>query len=383
VRQFLTDGGGAVVLGNYAVFRQEREYRLNVLLRSFGAEFSDQSVRKPLRATGMFRIPTIEYSGGKAIRLTNAGQWEVLIEDSDDRPVLARRRVGRGWLAVASRGLCGSKPDATDPINAEWWKPLLRELAAGRAVDPSRPPAGMKPENTVHKGGLRLRHTDYLAQYADEIFAAYTRCRPTMERILGVPPAPEMLTSIILLPTGGGGFSSGREIGLGVWWGGFPQKQYGMIELLGHEGTHSWVLPFAEPMWNEGLATYVGILLGRELGHAREADKTLKRWLDAALRHDPKMNKHDLARGTDVPHAVAMGKPMWIFEKLRKEKPDIIARYFQAKRKLVDPGSTKTYTADDCVAVLSDAMERDLFPWFRSLGISVDAGRTSLGRSSP
>jgi hypothetical protein len=62
-------------------------------------------------------------------------------------------------------------------------------------------------------------------------------------------------------------------------------------------------------MWNEGLATYVGILLGRELGYEREADETLKRWLEGARRHDPEMNKHDLAHGTEVPHAVAMGKP--------------------------------------------------------------------------
>ncbi len=73
-----------------------------------------------------------------------------------------------------------------------------------------------------------------------------------------------------------------------------------------------------------------------------------------------------------------MAKPMWIFEELRKEKPDVLARYFQAKRKLIDPAKTRGYTADDSVAVLSNAMGRDLFPWFRSLGIQVDRGRTKV-----
>ena len=53
-----------------------------------------------------------------------------------------------------------------------------------------------------------------------------------------------MLKKLILLPTGGGGFSSGVAIGLGGWWGNFPEERYGMVELLGHEATHSWVLPF-------------------------------------------------------------------------------------------------------------------------------------------
>ncbi|NCO39343.1 MAG: hypothetical protein COZ06_36430 [Armatimonadetes bacterium CG_4_10_14_3_um_filter_66_18] len=165
---------------------------------------------------------------------------------------------------------------------------------------------------------------------------------------------------------------------MGIWWGDFPNRKYGMVELLGHEGTHSWVLPFPEPMWNEGLATYVGILLGRDLGLNDEADKTLANWIDGAKKHDPEMTKLDLATGKAVPHVVAMAKPMWIFEQLRNEKPDVVARYFQAKRKLVDPAKVKRYPADDSVAVLSVAMGRNLFPWFQSLGIKVDSARTAI-----
>jgi hypothetical protein len=378
VRGFLEDGGGVAVLGNFALFRDERAYRLNELARHFGAEFTKQPAQTPLRGKRALRARRIECSGGKTIRLAEPAEWEILVEDADGQVLLARRTVGKGRLLVASRSLCGSRPDAADPINAEWWQPLLMDLSSGKPIDPARPPASRMPENTVVKSGLRLRYSDYMEPYADAIFEVYTRCRPAMERILGVPPSKDMLTSIILLPTGGGGFSSGREIGLGVWWGDFPRRQYGMVELLGHEATHSWVLPFAEPMWNEGLATYIGILLGRELGVTDEANATLKRWLDAAREHDPDMTKYDLARGRNIPHAVAMAKPMWIFEQLRGERPDIIARYMQAKRRLVDPEQVTEYTADDCVAVLSHAMGRDLFPWFQSLGIRVDAASTSL-----
>ncbi len=382
VQAFLAEGGGVVVLGDYALFRGEKTYRLNELAGAFGAQFVAQQARVPLSGAGELKGKPMKTYGGKTIRLADAAAWEVLIRDAAGQVVAARRKMGKGKLLVCSRAVVGRRPDAKDPVNAEWWQPLLRDLASGKRLDASRRPRHMRPENTENRGGLRIRYSDYMRPFADEVYKVYQQVRPAMERILGVPPAEHMLTGLILLPTGGGGFSSGREIGLGIWWGGFPRRRYGMVELLGHEATHSWVLPFAEPMWNEGLATYVGIQLGRELGYAKEGDATLANWLKGARRHDPDMTKLDLAQGKDVPHAVRMGKPMWIWEQLRKEKPDILARYFQAKRRLADPRKLKRYTAADCVAVLSLAMGRDLFPWFQSLGIKVDrqAARISPSR---
>jgi hypothetical protein len=55
-----------------------------------------------------------------------------------------------------------------------------------------------------------------------------------------------------------------------------------------------------------------------------------------------------------------------------------VARYFQAKRKLAAPDKITRYTADDSVAVLSAAMGRDLFPWFQSLGITVDRNKAQI-----
>jgi len=73
-----------------------------------------------------------------------------------------------------------------------------------------------------------------------------------------------------------------------------------------------------------------------------------------------------------------LAEPMWIFEQLRKEKPDIVAHYFQTKRKLATRDKIKKYTADDGVAVLSIAMGRDLFAWFQSLGITVDRSQVKI-----
>lgn len=117
---------------------------------------------------------------------------------------------------------------------------------------------------------------------------------------------------------------------------------------------------------------------GLEFSLNKEADTTLERWIDNAKRHDPEMTRFDLTKGEDIPHAVQMGKPMWIFEQLRIEEPRIVSKYFQVKRKLIDPKKQSRYTADDSVAILSIAAGRNLFNWFRSLNIDVDPSRTKV-----
>ncbi len=380
VRAFLEAGGGVVALGRYGLFPGQTEYGLHALVGVFGGRFLKEDATGPARGASQAGPPELAFTGGPVLALDQPEQWQVLATDDQGRPLAAERAVGSGRLVLASRGLAGERPDASDAINAEFWRPLLRRAASGKLVTPGQPPPDVwcGVDNEFDRDGLRVGCSDYLLPYADSIYEVYARVRPAMERILGVPPAQGMLSRLVLLASGGGGFSAGETIGIAVWWGNFPQEQYGMVELLSHEATHSWVLPFPEPLWNEGIATYVGILVGRELGLAQEADATLEGWIAEARRSDPQMTRFDLAHGADVPHAVAMAKPMWIWEQLRAEKPEILAEYFREKRARIDPATRGAYTADDSVAVLSAAMGRDLFPWFQSLGVHVSRDNTDL-----
>ena len=63
---------------------------------------------------------------------------------------------------------------------------------------------------------------------------------------------------------------------------------------------------------------------------------------------------------------------------MRQEKPDFLARYFQAKRRLALPDKLKKYDANNTVAVLSVAMGRDLFPWFKEHGFDVDKAKAEI-----
>ncbi len=380
VSAFLEEGGGVVVLGNYATFRKQTVYQLNSLAEAFGASFIQETAKKPFKAASGLSVETIEDYGGKLITLQDPSEWTVLVRDAADRALLARRVIGKGALLLGSRSLFGHRPDAKDPINQRWVRPLLQKIVANRKVDPNKPLGGSwgDMEHVVTHGSLRLKHTDYTQGEADAIMAIYDRCMPVMEEILGVPPSKGMMSELMLLPTGGGGFSSGRAIGLGIWWGGFPERQYGMIELIGHEGTHSWVLPFGEPMWNEPIATYIGALLGEKLGYAEEGRGVISRCIAQAKNHDPDMTKFDIAHGKDVARDVMWGKSMWFWEELRREKPDILARYFRVKRRLADPKVLDKYTPDDCVAVIGHAMERDMFPWFQQHGLTVSAENATI-----
>ncbi len=378
VQKFLEEGGGVVVLGEFSLFRKEPHYELNILAQQFGAEFVNESATKPLRGCSVLEGETIDSYSPKIIKIDESADWEVLVEDANGHAIITRRSVGKGYLIIASRSLCGHKPDASDPINDVWWKPLLKQITSNKPVDPKRRPRNQMPENKTQRQRLPIQYSDYMKSYADAIYNVYDECFPVIQEVMGVPPSEGMLTNLILLPTGGGGFSSGSSIGLAAWWGGFPEKKYGMVELISHESTHSWVHPFTEPMWNEGIATYVGILVGRKMGLVEDADSTLAGWIRGAQKYDEDMTKYDLANGKDIPHVVCMAKPMYIFEQLRKEKPDIVARYFQTKRRLATPDKIKKYTADDSVAILSIAVGRDLFAWFRSLGITVDRSKSQI-----
>ena len=55
-----------------------------------------------------------------------------------------------------------------------------------------------------------------------------------------------------------------------------------------------------------------------------------------------------------------------------------MARYFQAKRRLALPDIIKKYDANSTVVVMSVAMGRDLFPWFKEHGFDVDKAKADV-----
>jgi hypothetical protein len=292
-------------------------------------------------------------------------------------------------MIVGMRGLAGSRPDAKDNINADWWKPLLVKAVAGKTVDAKKAFRSRGLSQLEYKdklGSIDLTYSEYLKPYAKAMADIYKRTKPVMRQRMGVPLSDGMAGSIGLLATGGGGFSSGRMLGLAVFWGGFPEREDGMIEFITHETVHSWVLPFAE-VWNEPIATYVGDLVMCDMGYAEEGMRRINACINKAKKIDPTMKLYGVdcksnqgaepLTGGNV-RTMHWGKTFWVFEELRKENPDFVADYFIAKRKLAKRGVIKKYDINATVAVVSVAMGRDMFSWFRDHGFDVNAENSEI-----
>lgn len=344
-----------------------------------GAEPTLRTAKAPLRVT-----PTLtRIHAGADVDAFRSGRtlacgdgFEHLVLDADDHPMLTVKKVGEGHLIVGSRNLFGSRPDASDPIHADWVTPMLIHFATQKPVVSQRHHPSTWVEHAEDLGPLVLEYHDGTAPFARAIADEYLRIRPHLVEITGVEPAPGMIKRLLILPTGGGGFSSGERIAIGAFWGNFPENRYPMVELIGHEAGHSWVLPHPEPLWNEPIATWLGIQVGRRMGMP-EADKTLERQIRLGRRFDPDFTKVD-PLAEDAPRDLIWGKSYFVFEELeRLHGPGAMQRYFRTKRELLAP-DRKAYTFDDLVAVWSAAVGEDLFPWFRGLGFGVDAQRTDL-----
>ena len=372
VLRYVAKGGGLLVMADAA--GDGRPVPVTALLDELDAELSPTKARGPLRGVGDLEDVEPTFRGGRTLELGR--RWEPLLVDADERPVLARLEHRKGQVLLGSRGLFGSKPDASDPINAAWVTPLLLACAAGKEVDPARPPGGGWAELERQVGPLTLEFHEGTEPFADALAEEYALVRPHLVELTGVEPSPGMIKRLLVLPTGGGGFSSGARIAIGAFWGDYPAKRYPMIELIAHEAGHSWVLPHPEPLWNEPIATYLGIRVGERL-EMPEARPTLERALAKARKHDPDLDTLD-PLAEDAPRDLVWGKSYHVFEELeRLHGPGALARYFRTKRARV-PDDHPRYTMDDCVAVWSAALEVDLFPWFRELAFDVDRARVTL-----
>ncbi len=378
---FLQAGGGVVLLGNGG------DHPQNALATRFGCRFKGNAT-KPFKAVSDELPDSIE-GNAQWMECKADQEWQVLAVDADDRPILARRTIGKGTLLASARGLAGSNPNASDNINAGWWIPLLQKTASGKQVDPKAPFRGRGLDELEYAealGRITLRYSEYLKPYAQAMRDIYQRTKPVMRERMGVDLSEGMASGIGLLATGGGGFSSGRMLGLAVFWGGFPEREDGMIEFITHETVHSWVLPFAE-IWNEPIATYVGDLVMTDMGYEEEGMRRIQACIGRARRIDPTMKLYDISGKSfkgkkaltgEQANAMHWGKTFWIFEELRKENPDVLADYFIAKRKLARPGVIKRYDANATVAVMSVAMGKDMFGWFKEHGFDVDRERSEI-----
>ncbi len=388
MKQFVENGGGLVIMGSPGKNQQ------NAMTGQFGASF-DKTGKAPLSFTANSGLTgEIESPNGFTLTFTDPGEWKALVVNADGTPVLAEKKMGQGKVIAASATLFGARDKKMNKnggsINNEWINTLLTRAGEGRKVDLSKQVDGgdlVRTDHSKQVGSLIYHWSDYLTPSAEAMIKMDSKCRPTIEKFMGVPLSPGMSSEVGLLATGGGGYSNGRHIGLAVFWGGFPEREDSMIEFITHENVHSWVHPHTEPYWNEPIATYVGDLVMGDQGYPEEAAKRIANTIKSALALDPEMKLYNLDGNgpADAPEldsgqkrSINWGKSFWVFDQLRKDNPDFLAKYFQAKRKYVPKKLDKSYSLDDAVAIMSIAAGKDLFPWFCEHGMPVSRDKVQF-----
>jgi hypothetical protein len=386
IQGFLKQGGGVMILSTGNSLEQ------NKLAKLYGAEFVP-GLKFPL--TGKLDnkdiVVDMKKYGNCHLNFKDPRKWKVVVADSEGQAVLAYKKTGKGTLLFGSRALLGDNPDnPNDTLNRAMWHRVWNQVGSGKKINPEKPFETQyldKVENNINKDGLDISFNDYLAPCANAMFEIARRCMPEIEMVMGVPLSAGMASKIVLIPTGGGGYSSGEVLALAVWWGGFPDKEESMIEFITHESVHSWVLPYPE-VWNEPIATYVGNLVMMKMGYKDEAEKRIQQTIQRASNYDPQMNLYDIegnltdnsgkALNEGEKNNIHWGKTYWVLEQLRKDNPNIIADYFKLKRKYATDKQITQYNMNNTVALLSMAMGKDLFPWFNEHGIKVDRGQTEI-----
>lgn len=392
VRDFIASGGLVIAIP------REGEAGFAPLLKTFSVEAAGQAPQPGFRVTtDLIALAPVESAEIKSrsnpltFRLKEGkkptGLW---VTSTGGDPVVFSIRHGKGNLLVLPNNMISEDPGSRDrDYNAKWIRPLIQSLVTA-TVRPGEGPRGRdftQQDFRNEVDGIVFHYNTYLAPCYQAMEEIILHAKPLIEKRMGVPLAGKNAGEIALLATGGGGFSGGQLVALAVFWEDFPNYRAGMYEFLTHELTHSWVLPFPE-IWNEPIATYVGDLVMIDAGFPEEGKRRIQQNINRAQRLDPDMTSYDLdgkaakdgARelNDNERNDIHWGKAFWVFETLAKENPNVLADYFQTKRKYADPAKIRRYGLNETVAVMSYAMGRDMFPWFAAHGMKADPAASAI-----
>jgi len=389
LHEFLAAGGTVLIASQHDNEQQ------NKLLQQFGVTYSESAklplqVAKSPQGGGLEQNIEIQAKHASILQIESEKQWQTLISDEQDRPVVALGKFSRGHILAVPRSLIGQRNDGKDPINAGWLGELLQKLADNKPVDQDQPLPTLSSSNMGKRekiGELEIHFTSYLQPYYQAMQQISTQCLPLIEKRMGVPLSQGMGGKIGLLATDGGGFSSGKFVGLAVFWEDFPHNKAGMVEFLTHEFVHSWVLPHQE-VCNEPIATYVGNLVMQDAGHAEEGARRIEATIRRASSLDASMKQYDLFGNPTSLHAAELtraqknemhwGKSFWLWQQLENMQPGFVGDYFRTKRQLVPAKLPQAYGMSDFVAVVSVAMGKDMFEWFKQNGMPAPAEKVQF-----
>lgn len=377
IRDFVSQGGGLFIVGKgwvwpayYSGYPPALHYPLHDLAAAFGAELTTAYASKPYWihphevTTGVIGVDT---KGCVAGTLALDASWTPLITDNVGQPVMAVRQFGSGRIFLTAEDCILGNP----PINTTFMSNIFNWLTHGHRT---RYPGYTPLQRVIPELSQTINHVTihYAASLGDRyqfIQDNFGIVYSHLQVMTSVEPIYDLV--ILCLATGGGGYSAGQEIGVGV----LTADPY-VIGVLTHEMAHSWNEPggFPGAAFEEGWASLMAIRVLERMGYRQEASDGRAIYEAQFRRLDPSGTELDLnADLTGIPLddlQAYMGKAMWVFETLeRNHSNDFMIRLMPLHRHWVQVGrASNPVTLDEFITMLSTVAGMDLRPFFRSIG---------------
>lgn len=395
LKRWVAGGGRLLIVGHGVQWRDYNRnsktgFPLNVLAEPFGFRFIEsEKGRFPLRGTdhpvaeGVVSISEDKYDprgriwGPGWIKAHGVGLIETdsadpVIVDADGKVVMAARKLGQGRVVAftGKRLLWGCMPESSiqhDEDDAALVRRTLAWLLEGRPprahldriVDLRHPDIELKGKRTS------IRTTEVLRSRAQHTLDEFDHVYDVLYDYFKVPAYSDL--KINALAGAGGGWRAGDEIGIGVLAG-----DDGIKSLLLWEMTNGWGPPIP-PSWVEMWALHTEQVLSDRLAIGPPAQRMLTRLKDMqdVLEIDPTLDKLDLAdAGDEKTHRKVLSKASAAMEQLERMYPGFIPRLCRIHR--AREGWTEMVPVQDFVHLCSLAAGTDLYPYFQSLGTTVE-----------
>lgn len=356
-------GAGLLIMGGLGA----PDSPVNRFARGFGFQFPPGAAKAPFRVSphACFKGANVAYQvsdEGYPCRVRVNGEATPLVTDATGATIVAMRRHGKGWVAGASLGGLvthyhgGGKVD----VNVELLRRLITWLGQNHVADLTGPPikvtaavgTGIGPEKAINIGGFCLRYSAVVEPHCQFLVNNMPRIANEVFRLTGLRHGRRL--GVVLLPTGGAGYSSGSA-GIAISAFGTPD---GQTAVMAHELTNS-IHPYGPLWWGDaGWSQLCNQRVVRVLNGKSEK-------VASAVSPAPDVDPFGW------PKAGSTTKLFWMVEQLeQKHGQDFIPRHFRLAKKYL-PHWTKRKWPDGNASVVywwSAAAGEDLFPWVQSMG---------------
>ena len=369
IKLFVERGGGLLLVGSPLYFPDSLDYPMNNLAKEFGVSF-----HRGGNILKVFRIKEHEITKNVNEYVTEStslksitvpSDWDTLITDSQDRIVASAGTYGAGRVIatcdVQMINFAGNINQTLIGNMAKWLT-----VSMNGADSSFTPPERKYPENVLTQNLITYRYARNLVERINFLYNNYDSVTTQLKKMMSVDCVYNL--NIIALATGGGGYSSGSEVGIGLLTG-----DPFALAVFAHEMTHSWQQPGGEVPWmGEGWAILSAERVCQHYGGEYEQWAVNERqgFMDLFYQYDPMGKTIDITEyGTErmsVPNGVYTGKCFWLLENLESQYgSDLMNRYFRLRRKYYDPALHGAITTQKIVYFLSWAAGQELFTYFK------------------